>query len=155
MSSWRGRCTGARLASEERWLAGVGFAWTPFCLGYTVLCQHAGAPAVMWTSSGVMALYGLWVAIVGPLLVRHKRRGQTFEIDGGGVRVLGPDGDVVRRLLFHDIERRWLEVASDGTHQFWVKLRSGEVELLFFGVAAELGLEEALEVMGPASEVEA
>jgi hypothetical protein len=149
MSTWTGRPAGALLSADERWLAGIGWIWAPFAGGYTVMCNHAGAPAVMWLGSGVMALFGLWVAVVWPIALRRRRGRSSYEIDGGGLRVLGSAGQVLRRLVRHDIRQIWLETARDGSLQLWVRTRDHENELLFAGVASGSGLEEAVARLSP------
>jgi hypothetical protein len=136
MSQWSGSPTGALLCPEERWLVAVGLLWAPFTGTYTSLCHSAGAPAVMWVGSGLMTLYGLWLAVLAPLWTRWRRARQTYEVDGGGLRVLGPRAGEVHRLVTHDIARAWLEDAPGKTRQLWVRTRGGFTELLFVGIAA-------------------
>jgi hypothetical protein len=103
----------------------------------------------MWLGSGVMALYGLWLAVIWPLVLRRRRGRSSYEIDGGGLRVLGSVGQVQRRLVRHDIRRVWLETVRDGSLQLWVRTRVHENELLFVGVAPGSGLEEAVAKLAP------
>ena len=151
MSEWSGAPKGAMLTSEERWLGVIGLLWTPFTGTYTSLCHDAGAPAVMWIGSGLMTLYGLWLAALAPAWSRWKRGRQTYEIDRGGLRVLGPDSREVVRLLTHDIARAWLEDGPGETRQLWVRTRRGSSELLFVGIPA--GSEDDLALEGIVSEL--
>ena len=145
MSEWSGAPRGPLLCSEERWLAAFGWLWAPFTGVYTSLCHSAGAPAVMWIGSGLMTLYGVWLAVVAPVWLRWRRSRQTYEIDGGGLRVLGPGARDTYRLVTHDIARAWLEDAPRGTRQLWVRTRDGSTELLFVGIPASSHSDDALQ----------
>lgn len=142
MSDWSGGPRGALLCSEERWLAAVGLLWTPFTGTYTALCQGAGAPAVMWIGSGLMTLYGVWLAVLAPLWIRWRRGRQAYQVDQGGLRVIGPSARRISRRLTHDIARAWLEDGPGKTRQLWVRTQEGSCELWFVGIPA--GSEDAL-----------
>lgn len=144
MSVWTCSPSGALLTSEERWLAVIGLLWAPFTGTYTSLCHSAGAPAVMWIGSGLMTLYGVWIAILSPAWTRWTRAGHRYEVDSGGFRVLGRGGREVRRLVHHDLADAWLEDGPGGTRQLWTRTRDGAVEVLFVGIQAGSAEETSL-----------
>ena len=147
MSAWSGSPKGARLTVEERWLALVGLLWTPFTGTYTYLCHGAGAPAVMWIGSGLMTAYGLWLAVLGPLWLRWRRGRERYQIDGGGLRVLGPGERELRRIVTHDIASAWLEPGPGRTRQVWVRSRGGDMEVIFVGIQAGSKDEATLQAL--------
>jgi len=151
MTGWSGTPNRTLLTSEERWLAAIGLLWAPFTGVYTFLCHGAGAPAVMWVGSGLMTLYGLWLALLNPVWLRWRRGRQTYQVDGGGLRILGPGAKEIRRVLTHDIAAAWLEAAAGRTTQLWIRSRSGSVEALFVGL--KTGSEDELTLRTLVSEL--
>ena len=141
MSVWSGSPSGALLTAEERSLAAVGLVWAPFAGTYTYLCHGAGAPAVMWVGSGLITLYGLWIALLGPCWSWWTRRGERYELDGGGLRVLDARGRQRRRFVIHEVVSAWLEEGPGGTSQVWIRTRGGSVEVVFVGIQS--GSEDA------------